>query len=91
MSCRFLFLFVFFLSHFKSKCLHMSVLIEKAEVYDTHEIENSPMLQPFFDIQPQIDQRNALRIHTLADVAREQAGDRPAPGRCDNSPFPNRG
>lgn len=69
----------------------MSMLIEKAEVYDTQGVENSPVLQPFVDIQPQVDQLNTLRTHTLADAAREQAGDRPSPGRYDNSPFSNHG
>ncbi|KAK6223446.1 hypothetical protein LQW54_000564 [Pestalotiopsis sp. IQ-011] len=53
------------------------------QVYDTQGIEKSPVLQPFFDIQPQIDQMNTLRTHTLADAAREQAGDRPDPKRSN--------
>ncbi|KAH9909566.1 FAD-binding domain-containing protein [Xylariomycetidae sp. FL2044] len=53
------------------------------QVYDTKGTEKSPVLQPFFDIQPQIDQLNTLRIHNLADAAREQAGDRPSPGRSN--------
>ncbi|KAI6084062.1 hypothetical protein F4821DRAFT_271334 [Hypoxylon rubiginosum] len=51
------------------------------QVYCTQGIEKSPVLQPFTDIQPQIEQMNSLRMHSLADAAREQAGDRPSPKR----------
>ncbi|KAI0402195.1 hypothetical protein F4802DRAFT_608839 [Xylaria palmicola] len=51
------------------------------QVYCTKGIDKSPVLKPFTDIQPQIGQMNSLRIHTLAEAAREQAGDRPSPKR----------
>lgn len=51
------------------------------QVYCTQGIDKSPVLTPFTDIQPQLDQMNTLRIHTLAEAAREQAGDRPGPSR----------
>ncbi|KAI0481794.1 hypothetical protein F4859DRAFT_476025 [Xylaria cf. heliscus] len=51
------------------------------QVYDTKGTDKSPVLRPFTDIQPQIDQMNSLRIHTLSEAAREQAGDRPSPSR----------
>ncbi|KAI1268039.1 FAD-binding domain-containing protein [Xylariaceae sp. FL1019] len=51
------------------------------QVYDTRGIDKSPVLRPFTDIHPQIDQMNTLRMHTLAEAAREQAGDRPSPKR----------
>ncbi|KAI0200125.1 FAD-binding domain-containing protein [Astrocystis sublimbata] len=51
------------------------------QVYCTQGIDKSPVLKPFTDIQPQVDQMNSLRMHTLAEAAREQAGDRPAPKR----------
>ncbi|KAI1402647.1 hypothetical protein F4819DRAFT_495927 [Hypoxylon fuscum] len=51
------------------------------QVYCTRGIDASPVLQPFTAIQPQLDQMNSLRIHSLAEAAREQASDRPAPKR----------
>ncbi|EMR62626.1 putative fad binding domain-containing protein [Eutypa lata UCREL1] len=51
------------------------------QVYCTKGIDKSPVLQPFTEIHPQIDQMNSLRIQTLAEAAREQAGDRPSPKR----------
>ncbi|KAI0502855.1 hypothetical protein F5B22DRAFT_653566 [Xylaria bambusicola] len=51
------------------------------QVYCTQGIDKSPVLKPFMDIQPQIDQMNSLRMHTLAEAAREQSGDRPSPKR----------
>ncbi|KAI0146089.1 hypothetical protein GGR57DRAFT_494344 [Xylariaceae sp. FL1272] len=49
------------------------------QVYDTRGIDKSPVLRPFTNIQPQL--MNTLRMHTLAEAAREQAGDRPSPKR----------
>lgn len=61
------------------------ILIVAIEVYCTRGIDASPVLQPFTAIQPQLDQMNSLRIHSLAEAAREQASDRPAPKRYGNS------
>ncbi|CAJ2503964.1 Uu.00g113580.m01.CDS01 [Anthostomella pinea] len=47
----------------------------------TQGIDKSPVLQPFTDIQPQIERMNSVRMHSLAEAAREQAGDRPSPSR----------
>ncbi|KAI1251403.1 hypothetical protein MGN70_005971 [Eutypa lata] len=62
-------------------CFKILVLIERVEVYCTKGIDKSPVLQPFTEIHPQIDQMNSLRMQTLAEAAREQAGDRPSPKR----------
>lgn len=66
----------------------MLSLIEITEVYDTQGVEKSPVLKPFFDIQPQVDQLNTLRTHNLAEAAREQAGDRPSPKRYSGNLCP---
>ncbi|KAI1288160.1 FAD-binding domain-containing protein [Xylaria venustula] len=46
-----------------------------------NRIDESPELQPFTDIQPQIEQMISLRMRSLADAVREKAGDKPSPKR----------
>lgn len=75
------------IAHLDPLCFRVLVLIERVEVYCTKGIDKSPVLQPFTEIHPQIDQMNSLRIQTLAEAAREQAGDRPSPKRYDMSCF----
>ena len=75
------------IAHLDPLCFKILVLIERVEVYCTKGIDKSPVLQPFTEIHPQIDQMNSLRMQTLAEAAREQAGDRPSPKRYDISCF----
>ncbi|KAK2745534.1 hypothetical protein FQN57_003659 [Myotisia sp. PD_48] len=45
------------------------------QVYYTQEVEKPPVLEPFTSVQPQIDQLNSMRMHTLKEAASEQASD----------------
>lgn len=47
------------------------------QVYCTKGIDKSPVLDPFTSIQPQLDNLNSMRMHTLAEAVKEQAGDSP--------------
>jgi hypothetical protein len=43
------------------------------QLYYTREIEKPEVLEPFVNIQPQVDAMNSMRMLTLKDAANEQA------------------
>jgi hypothetical protein len=47
------------------------------QMYYLRAVEKPEILEPFTSIQPQFDPLNTMRIHSLADASREQAGDIP--------------
>ncbi|KAG8162337.1 hypothetical protein KVR01_008102 [Diaporthe batatas] len=42
------------------------------QVYYTKEVENPPVLEPYVNMQPQIDQMRSVRMLDLVDAAKEQ-------------------
>ncbi|KAK8070565.1 fad binding domain protein [Apiospora hydei] len=47
------------------------------QVYHNHPEENPAVLQPFTSVSPQLDQLNSMRVLSLTEAAKEQAGDSP--------------
>ncbi|KAK7946227.1 uncharacterized protein PG986_010548 [Apiospora aurea] len=47
------------------------------QVYHNHPEENPTVLQPFTSLSPQLDQLNSMRVLSLTESAKEQAGDSP--------------
>ncbi|KAI1170499.1 hypothetical protein F4777DRAFT_110779 [Nemania sp. FL0916] len=43
------------------------------QVYYTKEVENPPVLDPYVNMQPQLDQMRSVRMLDLVDAAKEQA------------------
>ena len=54
------------------------------QVYYTKAVEAPPVLEPFTSIEPQIPGLNTVRMHTLLEVAKEQAGEITMPPRYDD-------
>lgn len=52
------------------------------QVYYTREVERPDVLEPFVSVQPQIEAMNSLRMMSLVDAAREQAGQSSDGIRC---------
>ena len=42
------------------------------QVYYTREVENPPILDPYVNMQPQLDQMRSVRMLDLVDAANEQ-------------------
>lgn len=42
------------------------------QVYYTKEVENPPVLEPYVNMQPQLDQMRSVRMLNLVDAAKEQ-------------------
>ncbi|KAK8043757.1 FAD-binding domain-containing protein [Apiospora phragmitis] len=47
------------------------------QVYHNHPEENPAVLRPFTSVSPQLDQLNSMRVLSLTEAAKEQAGDSP--------------
>ncbi|KAK2868015.1 hypothetical protein FQN49_003243 [Arthroderma sp. PD_2] len=52
------------------------------QVYYTQAVEKPAVLEPFTEIQPQLDALNSMRVMGLKDSAKEQAADTPGFQRC---------
>ncbi|CAG9998328.1 unnamed protein product [Clonostachys byssicola] len=50
--------------------------------YYTQAVEDPPELQPFTKVQPQIDQMNSMRLHTVLEGAKEQEASSQTNVRC---------
>lgn len=55
------------------------------QVYHIGGVENPPVLEPFTSIEPQMPGMNTLRILSLTDIAKEQAGEMSLPPRYDST------
>ncbi|KAI0008000.1 hypothetical protein F4779DRAFT_618996 [Xylariaceae sp. FL0662B] len=55
------------------------------QVYYTKAVEKPPVLDPFTSIEPQIPGMNTLRLQSLVEAAKEQAGEMSIPQRCAES------
>ncbi|KAK8137110.1 FAD-binding domain-containing protein [Apiospora sp. TS-2023a] len=47
------------------------------QLYHNHPEENPAVLRPFTSVSPQLDQLNSMRVLSLVEAAKEQAGDSP--------------
>ena len=47
------------------------------QLYHNYTEENPAVLRPFTSVSPQLDQLNSMRVLSLAEAAKEQAGDSP--------------